>query len=136
MRTSIRSSLPEVLCKKGALRNFAKFTGKHLCQSLFFNKVVSLSLQLYQKRDSDTTQQAFVLMKTSWRRLLSSSSEDVFKTSWRRLGRRKNVMLKTFWRHVLKTSSRRLKDQQMFAGKCFSINFAKFPRTPFLTKHL
>ena len=27
---------PEVLCKKGAPRNFAKFTGKHLCQCLFF----------------------------------------------------------------------------------------------------
>ena len=25
--------------KKGALRNFPKVTGKHLCQSLFFNKV-------------------------------------------------------------------------------------------------
>ena len=25
--------------KKGVLRNFAKFTGKHLCQCLFFNKV-------------------------------------------------------------------------------------------------
>ena len=25
--------------KKAVLRNFAKFTGKHLCQSLFFNKV-------------------------------------------------------------------------------------------------
>ena len=25
--------------RKGALRNFAKFTGKRLCQSLFFNKV-------------------------------------------------------------------------------------------------
>ena len=25
--------------RKGVLRNFAKFTGKHLCQSLFFNKV-------------------------------------------------------------------------------------------------
>ena len=25
--------------KKGVLRNFAKFTGKYLCQSLFFNKV-------------------------------------------------------------------------------------------------
>ena len=24
--------------KKGVLRNFTKFTGKHLCQSLFFNK--------------------------------------------------------------------------------------------------
>ena len=25
--------------QKGVLRNFSKFTGKHLCQSLFFNKV-------------------------------------------------------------------------------------------------
>ena len=31
-----------VLLKKGVLRNFAKFTGKHLCQSLFFNKVAGL----------------------------------------------------------------------------------------------
>ena len=37
--TNIRSSRPEVFCKKGVLRNFAKFTGTHLCQSLFFNKV-------------------------------------------------------------------------------------------------
>ena len=28
----------EVFCKKGVLRNLAKFTRKHLCQSLFFNK--------------------------------------------------------------------------------------------------
>ena len=27
-----------MLCKKGVFRNFAKFTGKLLCQSLFFNK--------------------------------------------------------------------------------------------------
>ena len=32
IRLSIpRSSQPEVFCKKGILRNFAKFTGKHLC---------------------------------------------------------------------------------------------------------
>ena len=37
-----RSSPPEVFCKKRFLRNFAKFTGKHLCQSLFFNKVAGL----------------------------------------------------------------------------------------------
>ena len=36
------SSRPEVFCKKGVLRNFTKFTGKHLCQSLFFNKVADL----------------------------------------------------------------------------------------------
>ena len=35
-----RSSRPEVFCKKGVLKNFAKFTGKHFCQSLFFNKVL------------------------------------------------------------------------------------------------
>ena len=28
---------------KGALRNFAKFTGKDLCQSLLFNKVAGLT---------------------------------------------------------------------------------------------
>ena len=31
-----------VLQKRGVLRNFTKFTGKHLCQSLFFNKVAGL----------------------------------------------------------------------------------------------
>ena len=34
----IRSSRQELFCKKGILRNFAKFTGKRLCQSLFFKK--------------------------------------------------------------------------------------------------
>ena len=37
-----RSSLPEVFCKKVVLRNVANFTGKHLCRSLFFNKVTGL----------------------------------------------------------------------------------------------
>ena len=40
----IRSSGPEMLRKKAALRNFTKFTGKHLCQSLFFHTVAGLSL--------------------------------------------------------------------------------------------
>ena len=37
-----RRSRPEVFCKKGVLRNFRKFTGKHLRQSLFFIKVAGL----------------------------------------------------------------------------------------------
>ena len=28
---------------KGVLRNFTKFTGKHICQSLFFNKKETLA---------------------------------------------------------------------------------------------
>ena len=37
--TWLRSSRPEVFYENGALRNFTKFTVKHLYQSLFFNKV-------------------------------------------------------------------------------------------------
>ena len=29
----------EVFCKKAVLENFAKFTGKHLYQTIFFNKL-------------------------------------------------------------------------------------------------
>ena len=37
-----RSSPPEEFYKKGVVKNFAKFTGKHLRQSLFLNKVAGL----------------------------------------------------------------------------------------------
>ena len=40
--TYCRSSYLEMFCKKGAFKNFSKFTGKHLCQTLFFNKVAGL----------------------------------------------------------------------------------------------
>ena len=30
-----KSSRSELFCKKGVLENFAKFTEKHLCQSLY-----------------------------------------------------------------------------------------------------
>ena len=40
----LRSSRPEVFCKTGILRNFAKFTVKHLGQSLLFNEVAGLRL--------------------------------------------------------------------------------------------
>ena len=46
-----RGSCAGVFCKKGVLRDFAKFTGKHLCQSLFINKVADQGRQLYLKRD-------------------------------------------------------------------------------------
>ena len=37
-----RSSHRSCSVKKGVLRKFAKFTGKHMCQGFFFNKVASL----------------------------------------------------------------------------------------------
>ena len=37
-----KSSRPEVFCKKSAIKNLAKLTGKYLCWILFFNKVAGL----------------------------------------------------------------------------------------------
>ena len=70
----VRSSHRRCSVRKGVLRNSAKFTGKHLCQSLFFDKVVG-------------PRAATLLKKRLWH-------------------------------------------------SCFSVNFAEFLRTPFLTEHL
>ena len=67
--------------KKGVLRNFTKFTGKHLCQSLFFNKVAGLSpATLLKKRpwhrffpvNFAKFLRTYFLQNTSGRLLLSS----------------------------------------------------------------
>ena len=40
---TLKKQPPEVFCKKKcSYRNITKFTGEHLCQSLFFNKVTGL----------------------------------------------------------------------------------------------
>ena len=39
-----------MFCKKDVLGNFTKFTGKHLCQSLFFNKVAGLRSETLLKK--------------------------------------------------------------------------------------
>ena len=49
-----RSSYPELFCKKGVLKNLAKFTGKQLCRSLLYNKVAGFRPVISLKRDSDT----------------------------------------------------------------------------------
>ena len=46
-RYGSRSSHQRCSVRKGVLGNFAKFTGKHLCQSLFLIKLQALGLQLY-----------------------------------------------------------------------------------------
>ena len=51
-----RSSRPEVFCKKSVLKNFAKFTGKHLCQRLFLIKLQALA---YNPIKTESLLQAF-----------------------------------------------------------------------------
>ena len=97
--------------KKGVLRNFTKFTGKHLCQSFFFNKVAGL-------------RPATLLMKRLWHRCFPVNFVKVIRTSFLqntsgRLLLKNNNHLFNAWvggatsQHefnVLKTLSRRLCD--------------------------
>ena len=58
VRTRI-STRPDVFFKKGVFRNFAKFTGKRLCQSLFFNRVADLRPQACNVIKKETLAQVF-----------------------------------------------------------------------------
>ena len=46
-----------MFCTKSVLTNFVKITGKHLCQSLFFNKVLGLRPATLLKKE--TLEQVF-----------------------------------------------------------------------------
>ena len=43
MMMMMQKQPPEVFCKKGALENFVKLTGKQMCQSLFLIKLQASS---------------------------------------------------------------------------------------------
>ena len=61
-----RNSRLEVFCEKGVLKNFAKFTGKHLYQSPF-NKVAGL-------------RSATLLKERFWHRFFSVNFEKILRT--------------------------------------------------------
>ena len=74
----------EVFCKKGVLGNFTKFTGRHLCISLFLNEVAGLrSATLLKKRLSHRSfpvnfakfLRTSFLQNTSGRLLLSQKTQ-------------------------------------------------------------
>ena len=59
--TSYRSMYPEVPCKKGVLKNFIKFTRKHLRQSLSFAKITDFRHATPLKRHSDEDVSRWIL---------------------------------------------------------------------------
>ena len=90
-----RSSLPDVFCKKSVLRNFAKFTGKHLCQNLFFNEVACLGVSSIMfsttllKRDS---QACSFMKKETLAQMISCEFFEIFRTLFL-----KNTSGSCFW---------------------------------------
>ena len=45
-----RSRRPQLFCKKGVFSHFVKFTGKHLCRNIFFNKFLDWRPETLSKR--------------------------------------------------------------------------------------
>ena len=76
----LRSSHRRCFVKKGVYRNFAKFTGKHLCQRLFFNKVAGLS---QNSQENTCARVSFLIKLQAWdsRRLLLSTAKDKIYTN-------------------------------------------------------
>ena len=78
MSGNVRSSHLRCSARRNVLRNFAKLTGKHLCQSLFFNKVAG---QLFLRNASELLLLKCLNKKRSkrkwWAKLLKKKSSDV-----------------------------------------------------------
>ena len=67
--STYRSSHQRCSVRKGVLRNFEKFTGKYLCESLFFNKFAGL-VQVFSCEHCEISKDIF-LQNTSGQLLLT-----------------------------------------------------------------
>ena len=77
--------------KKGVLENFAKLTGKHLCQNLFFNKVAGI-------------RPATLLKKRPWHRCFPTNFAKFLGTTF-------------FTEHIWMTASIKLQVRRFIDGK-------------------
>ena len=80
IKKSNRSSRPEVFCEKGVLRNFAKFTRKHLCQRFFLKKSTASNLikketlaQVFSCDFCEISKNTFVTEHLRWLLLIKQS---------------------------------------------------------------
>ena len=84
-----RSSRLDVFCRIGVFRNFAKFTGKHLCQSLFFNE--ETQAKLFSCEFCEISKNAFFIEHLQWlvlsevhnvERIIRGTSQNFFQPYW------------------------------------------------------
>ena len=89
--TYLRSSRQSCSVNKDVLKNFAKFTGKHLCQSITFDKVAGLQLylkktlaQLFSCEFCEILKNTF-LQNASWRLFLYLLCKKCYELSRKRV---------------------------------------------------
>ena len=104
MLQKYRSSCLEVFCRKGVLRYFKKFTGKHLCQSLLFNKVAGLRT-------------VTLLKKRFWYKCFTANFSKFLK----------NTFGGCFWKHMNQLIFRKeFVDLQLYYSRTFSQEVFKY----------
>ena len=81
------SSRQEVFCEKGVLRNFTKFTRKHLCRSLFFNKVAGLRRRCFPVNFVKFLRTPFLTEHLQWLLLYDQDYGEYFICSYEFFGR-------------------------------------------------
>ena len=97
------SSCPELFCKKDVLRNFAKFTGKHLCQSLWICEFCDISTNTFSYRTPLVAASVFWLDTPPLKEkvyILSRGKDSKWKNS-----RDRNV--KGFWKRRIRKHSKK-----------------------------
>ena len=106
--TFLRSSHPEVFCKRVVLKNFTKFTGKHLGQSLLFNNVAGL-------------RSATLLKRRLWHRCFLVNFVKILRTPFLTEHLRWLLLLLVYWQ----TFHFRLKEMQKKSEKFSLIQFCR-----------
>ena len=108
--------------RKGVLRNFAKFTWKQLCQSLFFNKVAGLEHLFYITRPGDCF----------WSSHREVFIKKVFFNIFTEFAAKKDLCWCLFWINVVDLQSAACNFiKERLQHRCFSLNFEKFWKTLF-----
>ena len=77
----VQKQTPEVFCRKGVLKNFAIFTGKHLCWRFFLRKLQIWRLATLLKRDPNTGVFLWILRNSQEYLYWKTSSNGCFRLS-------------------------------------------------------
>ena len=104
IQMTTRSSHQRCSVRKCILRNFAKFTGKHLCQVLFYNKVAG-------------PEPATLLEKRLWHRCFPMNFAKFLRTSFHRTPL--NDCFSTIQHFLAENPSKLLNGQQQHKGVTF-----------------
>ena len=104
IQMTTRSSHQRCSVRKGVLRNFAKFTGKHLCQVLFYNKVAG-------------PEPATLLKKRLWHRCFRMNFAKFLRTPFHRT--LLNNCFSTMQHFLAENPSKVLNKQQQRKGVTF-----------------